>query len=180
MQVQKSVQLQMVALLPRLRRFALGLTGTLDRADDLVQATCERAIRVIDRFVPGTRLDSWMFKIMHNLHRNALRDRATEGRYLTGGMPEADCPLDGARAMEASLTLSATQRALETIDADQREVLMLIAVEGFSYQEAASILELPMGTVTSRLARARARLRGALDLEDGDQVVASRGVAPGA
>ena len=167
MQVDKAVQLQMVALLPRLRRFALGLTGSVDRADDLVQGTCERAIRALDRFVPGTRLDSWMFKIMQNLHRNSIRDRKTEGATLVGDAPDADSPLDGARAMEARLALSAAQDALAAMDAEQREVLLLIAVEGFSYSETAAILEIPMGTVTSRLARARTRLRAALDPEAG-------------
>ena len=162
MQADKALQLNMVALLPRLRRFALGLTGSVDRADDLVQATCERAIQAIDLFMPGTRLDSWMFKIMQNLHRNAIRDRATEARTITGEAPEADAPVDGVRAMEARLALSATQDALAALDPDQREALLLIAVEGFSYQEAAAILEVPVGTVTSRLARGRASLRSRL------------------
>ena len=175
MQIDSAVQMQMVALLPRLRRFALGLTGSADRADDLVQGTCERAIRAIDRFVPGTRLDSWMFKIMQNLHRNAIRDRATEARTVTGGMPDADYPQDGARAMDARLALSATSRALDAMDSDQREALLLVAVEGFSYQEAASILDVPIGTVTSRLARARAKLRGAFELAPDDTFAVTEG-----
>lgn len=173
MQIDQSVQLKMVALLPRLRRFALGLTGSVDRADDLVQATCERAIRAIDRFVPGTRLDSWMYKIMQNLHRNAIRDRATEGGTLVGDLPDADQPVDGERALEAHLALSAARRALAEIDADQREVLLLIGVEGFSYEEAATILDLPIGTVTSRLARGRARLRSRLELAPDEAPAAS-------
>lgn len=177
MQLDKAVQLKMVALLPRLRRFALGLTGSVDRADDLVQATCERAIRAIDRFVPGTRLDSWMFKIMQNLHRNAIRDRATEGGTLVSGASDADQPVDGARALEAHLALSDTRQALEAIDADQREVLLLIGVEGFSYEEAATILDLPIGTVTSRLARARARLRNRLELRPEESLAGSGGPA---
>ena len=164
MQLDQAVQVKMVALLPRLRRFALGLTGSVDRADDLVQATCERAIRAIDRFVPGTRLDSWMFKIMQNLHRNAIRDRVTEGGTLVGDAPDADQPVDGQRALDARLALTAARRALSSIDAEQREVLLLIGVEGFSYEEAATILDLPIGTVTSRLARGRAKLRDALEL----------------
>ena len=178
MHLDKAVQLRMVALLPRLRRFALGLTGSVDRADDLVQATCERAIRAIDRFEPGTRLDSWMFKIMQNLHRNAIRDRATEGNTFVSGASDTDQRVDGERALEAHLALSDTRQALAGIDAGQREVLLLIGVEGFSYEETATILDLPIGTVTSRLARARARLRSQLELAP-NEAMASPGAAGG-
>ena len=159
----ETTHMKMVALLPRLRRFALGMAGCMDQADDLVQATCERAIRSLDRFVPGTRLDSWMFKIMQNLHLNAQRDRASRAQALAREKGNIEVRLDGERAMEARLTLASAQDALASIDAEQRAALLLVAIEGFSYQEAATILDVPVGTVTSRLARARARLRAILD-----------------
>ena len=158
-----ALRLEMAALLPRLRRFALGLTRAPDQADDLVQATLERAIRGLDGFTPGTRLDSWMYRIMQNLHRNALRDHAVRMRHVEQAGAQGEPSLDGAVAVEARADLQTVGTALEGLDPDQRTALMLVGVEGLSYQEAAEIMEVPIGTLTSRLARARLRLRAALD-----------------
>ena len=153
---------EMLAILPRLRRFALGLTGSIAEGDDLVQATCERAIRNLDKWRPGTRLDSWMFRIAHNLHRNAIRDRQTRTRHLR--VLESDQPrsVDGEAGAEARLTLERVRQHVLRLPDDQRTVLLLVAVEGRSYAETSDILGVPVGTVTSRLARAREQLRADL------------------
>lgn len=147
----------MMALLPRLRRFALALTGRVADADDLVQDTVERALRHLDRWESGTRLDSWMFRIAQNLWIDTLRSRRV--RMGTGDIAEAEqVPFDGARAAESSLLLSETRRALADLPEEQRVVVALVLIDGLSYRGAAEILDVPIGTVTSRLARARETL----------------------
>jgi len=144
----------MMALLPRLRRFALALSGRSADADDLVQDTVERALRNLDRFTPGTRLDSWMFRIAQNLWIDRLR--ANKVRAGTVNLDDApDASVDGVRAAEAHALLSATLRALEELPQEQREVVALVLIDGMPYREAAEVLDVPIGTVTSRLARAR-------------------------
>jgi len=144
----------MMALLPRLRRFALALSGRSADADDLVQDTVERALRNLDRFTPGTRLDSWMFRIAQNLWIDRLR--ANKVRAGTVNLDDApDASVDGVRAAEAHALLSATLRALGELPQEQREVVALVLIEGMPYREAAEVLDVPIGTVTSRLARAR-------------------------
>lgn len=153
----------MLALLPRLRRFAYGLTGSIDDGDDLVQATCERAIRGIDTWQVGTRLDSWMYRIARNLFLNQVRDRKVRGQHLEIADLDRHASQDGAREMDAHLTLGAVRRLVGRLPEEQRSVLMLVCVEGLSYKEVAEILDLPMGTVTSRLARARLSLKALMD-----------------
>ena len=146
-----------MALLPRLRRFALALTGRSVEADDLVQDTVERALRNLNRFTPETRMDSWMFRIAQNLWIDRLR--ASKVRAGTVNLDEAaNASFDGVRAAEAHTLLSATLRALGELPEEQREVVALVLIEGISYRETAEILEIPIGTVTSRLARAREAL----------------------
>jgi RNA polymerase sigma-70 factor (ECF subfamily) len=147
----------LVALLPRLRRFACGLAGSIDRADDLVQAACERALVSRRQFEPGSRLDSWMYRIVQNLWIDRLR---SEGRWRTGDEHELDdLPADDmAGAVEARIELAAVRRAIDMLPPDQRLVLMLVTVESRSYREAADILAIPIGTVMSRLSRARLAL----------------------
>jgi len=146
-----------MALLPRLRRFALALTGRSTEADDLVQDTVERALRNLDRFTPDTRMDSWMFRIAQNLWIDRLR--ANKVRAGTVNLDEAvHASVDGVRAAEAHSLLSSTLRALGELPEEQREVVALVLIEGVSYRETAAILEVPIGTVTSRLARAREAL----------------------
>ncbi|WP_439816127.1 RNA polymerase sigma factor [Zavarzinia sp. CC-PAN008] len=154
------IEREMVAFLPRLRRFALGLTGSRAAAEDLAQATCERAIRYLDRWDRGSRLDSWMYRIAQNLHRNDLRAgkvRATGQKTLETIGPVSD-GLDPSQAA----TLAHVRALVDGLPEDQRTVLLLIAVEGLSYKEVSEMLEIPMGTVTSRLARARLALANLL------------------
>jgi RNA polymerase sigma-70 factor, ECF subfamily len=157
----------MVAVLPQLRRFAYGLTGTAADGDDLVQATCERAIMNLDKWESGTRLDSWMFRIAQNLHRNSIRDRRSQALKLVDLGQETETSTDGQREQENRSMLDAVRRFVATLPEDQKTILLLICVEGRSYKEAAEITGLPQGTVTSRLGRARAALREHLDGQAG-------------
>ncbi|MEQ8964752.1 MAG: RNA polymerase sigma factor [Azospirillaceae bacterium] len=152
---------EMIALLPRLRRFARGLAGSAADADDLVQATCERALGALDGFDPATRLDSWMFRIMQNQWIDAGRARARRPSVPVDAAGElADATAE--RAAGARLELDAVRRLVDGLPDDQRAVLCLVAIDGRSYREAAAILDIPVGTVMSRLARARGRLADAL------------------
>jgi len=153
----------MLALLPRLRRFAYGLTGSIDEGDDLVQITCERAIRNIDTWQVGTRLDSWMYRIARNQFLNQVRASKLRGQRLEAEDIDRHIYVDGARAMEAQLTLNAVRDQIARLPEEQRSILLLVCVEGLSYKEVAAVLDLPMGTVTSRLARARMALKDGLD-----------------
>jgi RNA polymerase sigma-70 factor (ECF subfamily) len=149
---------RIIALLPRLRRFALTLTRNPDDGDDLVQLSVERALSRLHRWNEGTRLDSWMFKIMQNLWIDELRSRRSRGQIE----PDFDLDLlagsDGREAMDARLTLQDTLAAVMALPEDQRAVMLLVVVEGFSYRDAAEVLQVPIGTVMSRISRARLTL----------------------
>lgn len=164
---------QLLGLLPRLGRFARGLTGSTEDANDLVQAACARALEREHQWMPGTRLDSWMFRIVRTLWIDELRGRKVrQGRGVVDA--EEEIVVDGARALEARLSLDAVRRAVSRLPEAQREVLLLVCVEGLSYREAAETLGLPMGTVMSRLARARlaiARLTEETKTDDHSNVV---------
>jgi RNA polymerase sigma-70 factor (ECF subfamily) len=173
----EALRRDLIAFLPRLRRFALGLTGNRAEGDDLVQATCERAIRYSDRWVPGTRLDAWLFRIARNLFLNDRRDSRRRGPHLPiDEHPEARV-FDGERAAVSGIALEAVTAGLQQLPEDQRSALLLIAVEGLGYREAAEVLGVPIGTVTSRLARARIALRTDLDGPAPAVATAGRGLA---
>lgn len=153
-----------VKLLPRLRRFALGLCGRHEDADDLVQAACEKALTRLDQYEAGSRLDSWMFRIVQNQWIDLTRSRKTRGDPVDPGeMPEmAD---DSAhRYVEERNHLESVLRAMQALPEEQRTVLMLVCVEELSYRDAAAILDVPVGTIMSRLARARLRLSELVDV----------------
>jgi RNA polymerase sigma-70 factor (ECF subfamily) len=161
---------QIVALLPRLRRFGAALAGSLDAGDDLVQAACERALRAPERFTPGTRLDSWMFRIMQNIWIDQRRASRRAGPATSE--PEALEALvgeDGRRITEASLTLDRVWAAMETLSEEQRAVLVAVCVEGLSYADAAEALGVAQGTVMSRLFRARRALAVRLGIAAPDE-----------
>jgi RNA polymerase sigma-70 factor (ECF subfamily) len=155
----------LVSLLPRLRRFALSLTGSTVEADDLVQAACERALRARDQWVPGTRLDSWVFRIMQNLWIDSIRKRKAEGVPQVIDETFEVKGEDGRTVTENALTLDEVRSALKGLPEDQRAVLLLVCADERSYQETAETLGLPIGTVMSRLARARRNLAAALHLD---------------
>jgi RNA polymerase sigma-70 factor (ECF subfamily) len=148
----------LVTFIPNLRRFATSLCRSRDLADDLVQMACERALANADRFASGTRFDAWMLCIVRNLWIDHLRKRNAAGWeddieqrcYIAGACGERDA--------EARLGLTDVIQAIEDLPRDHREVILLVCVEDFSYQEAAERLEVPIGTVMSRLARARKKL----------------------
>ena len=149
---------RIIALLPRLRRFALTLTRHPEDGDDLVQLSVERALSRLHRWNEGTRLDSWMFKIMQNLWIDELRSRRSRGQVD----PDFDLDVltgsDGREAMDARMALSDTLAAVMALPDDQWAVMLLVAVEGLSYREAADVLNVPIGTVMSRISRARQAL----------------------
>jgi len=148
---------EMLAVLPRLRRFATALTGRTADADDLVQDTIERALRNLDRFTPGTRMDSWMFRIAQNLWIDSLRARKARGTAVE--LDDAEqLSIDGRQSAEARLMLSEAARGLMALPEEQRAAVALVLIEGLSYREAAGILDIPIGTLTSRLARGREAL----------------------
>lgn len=146
-----------VGLIPRLRRYARALTGDRTAADDLVQDCLERAWAKLHLYRRGTDLRAWMFTVMHNVYVNQLR-AARPGVQLEDDMPELSRP---ARETE-SLELRDLDRAIRRLPAEQREVLLLVVLEDMSYDEAARTLGIPIGTVMSRLARAREKLRSML------------------
>ncbi len=148
---------QLIAVLPRLRRFARGLAGATAEADDLVQAACERALARSHQFQEGTRFDSWMFRIVQTIWIDQLRTR--DVRKEDSEVAEERLGSDAAvRRIEARLALAEVRQAVEHLPAEQRAVLMLVTVEGLSYKEAAEVAGVPVGTIMSRLARARVAL----------------------
>ena len=160
--VKTDVRSSMIELLPRLRKFALALTGSSDQADDLVQDTCERALARMDQWVPGTRLDSWMYRIAQNIWLDRGRARKVRGEVVNiDDVPNLQ-GIDGREVTEKRLTLEAVNAGMTRLTDDQRVLIAMVCVDGLSYQEAADVLELPIGTVMSRLARARKTLSAAL------------------
>lgn len=155
----------LIACLPALRRFALSLCKRPDVADDLVQLTAERAFKARASYDEGTRLDAWLFRILRNAWIDMTRKDKTRGTELD--IEDApDAPMvDGRTVVEAKMALNEAERALETLSEDQREVLLLVCVEGLSYAEASAALEIPKGTVMSRLARGRAALAAKLGIK---------------
>ena len=148
----------LVALLPNLRREALSLTRRPDQADDLVQQTVERAIAGAASFDSVQRLEPWLFRIMRNGFIDQTRRRRSAGVQLdVHDMPEA-LPTDPGPALEARLMLRSVEAAMATLPTEQREILHLVCVEEMSYAETARILDIPLGTVMSRLSRARLAL----------------------
>jgi len=151
-------------LIPRLRRYARALTGERNAADDLVQDTLERAWIKLHLWRSGSDLRAWLFTIMHNVHVNQVRSRS-----LTATLPlDDELPDAPVRPTQADmLEVRDIDSALKRLPTEQREVLLLVALEHMSYQETADTLEIPIGTVMSRLARARERLRTMLAGEAG-------------
>lgn len=160
----------MVSLLPRLRAFAHALARNPADADDLVQQTCEKALAGLSGFVPGTRLESWMFRIMHNQWIDTIRKRGKGAEIGTDGLEETLMGEDGRRTNQARLELREVNAAMAALPPEQRSVLVLVCVEGLRYREVADILDIPIGTVMSRLARARTTISDALDGKTGSAI----------
>jgi RNA polymerase sigma factor (sigma-70 family) len=154
-------------LLPRLRRFAHGLSRNPADADDLTQAAVERALRSREQWEPGTKLDSWLYRIMRNLWIDTVRARGRKEKHEASEEEALTLGEDPRSAIEASLELKRAMAAMDRLPDEQREVVALILIEGFGYREVSEMLDLPVGTVSSRLVRGRtallAMLGGAAD-----------------
>lgn len=153
---------ELIALIPRLRRFARALTGSMADADDVVQASLEKAMMNFDQWQPGTQLDSWLFRIARNTwiddrrraHNRMGHDDIGEMIDLGGD--------DGVAVTEQNAEARMVRAAVDRLPPEQRDVVALVMLEELSYREAADMLGLPIGTVMSRLSRAKAALAKAL------------------
>lgn len=162
MSVDRTVDLRhgLIELLPRLRRLARALAGQATDADDLVQVAVERALRHAYQWRPNARLDAWVFGILRNAWLDELRSRRRRAQVF---VPEEAGEHVGDATIERQSDAMSVAAAMATLPDEQREVVALVLVEGLSYREASDVLEVPVGTVTSRLARARAALQQRLD-----------------
>ena len=154
----KRLEREIVELLPRLRRLARALARDVADADDLVQLTVERGLARSGQWIPGTRLDSWMFRIMKNAWIDEGRARSRRAAVFAPEEAGDHVGDDGAARMEDRLAARDVERAMLRLPEDQRIAVALVLVEGLSYQEAADVIEAPVGTLTSRLVRGRAAL----------------------
>ncbi len=154
---------ELAALLPRLRRFARTLAWQREDADDLVQLALERALKAQDQWQPGTRLDAWVYRIMKNAWIDELRSRGRQSEVMVASADAEDL---GERVGEsesgALITRLSVHKAMQRLPEEQRLAVSLVLVEGLSYKEAAESLEIPVGTLTSRLARGREALQAML------------------
>jgi RNA polymerase sigma-70 factor (ECF subfamily) len=148
--------------IPRLRRYARALTRDVSRADDLVQSCLTRAVAKQHLWQPGTDLRAWLFTILHNQHVNDVRRSVREASSIE--LSEAPQLTVQSNAM-ASLELRDLETALGKLQPEQREVILLVGLEGMSYEEVAAVLEIPVGTVRSRLSRGRDQLRQLMGME---------------
>jgi RNA polymerase sigma-70 factor (ECF subfamily) len=161
-QVRKAV----LGAVPSLRAFAISLCGNVDRADDLVQETMLRAIANIDSFQPGTNMSAWLFTILRNHFRSEYRKRRREVEDGEGRYAET---LKSQPEQYGRVEFREFREALTHLPADQREALILVGASGFSYEEAANICGCAVGTIKSRVNRARTRLAELMAIEDADE-----------
>ncbi|WP_303982741.1 sigma-70 family RNA polymerase sigma factor [Dongia mobilis] len=155
-QSRAEVEAMLLDVIPHLRAFARSLTRNRDRADDLTHDAVVRALAAIDQFTPGTNFKAWMFTILRNLYYNECRKRwikSTPIDEMAGDEPSIG------PTQEANLEFNDFRRAFWQLNADQREVLILVGASGFSYEEAAEVCNCRVGTVKSRVSRARAELK---------------------
>ena len=153
---------QIIALLPRLRRFARNLTRNPHDADDVVQIAVERALARLDQWRSDARLDSWMFKIVRNAWIDELRARGRRDKIFVNEEAGENIGTD---SMERETERLSVQAAMARLPDDQRIAVGLVLVEGLPYKEAAEVLDVPIGTLTSRLARGRLALQSLLGTE---------------
>jgi RNA polymerase sigma-70 factor, ECF subfamily len=174
-----SVRDAVLAAVPNLRAFAISLSGNVDRADDLVQETLLRALANIDSFQRGTNMSAWLFTILRNLFRSEYRKRRREVEDTDGSYAER---LKSQPEQTGRVEFMEFRAALAKLPADQREALILVGASGFSYEEAAEICGCAVGTIKSRVNRARGRLAELLSIESMDDFgpdLATRAVLAG-
>jgi RNA polymerase sigma-70 factor (ECF subfamily) len=155
----RDVHNKMVKNLPRLRRYVYSLTRGADSSEDLVQETCARALAHLDQWQPGTRLDSWMFRIAQNLWIDLMRMERFRGEVVNIEIIGDLLSCDGRVIAEDRIVLQEVGRDIAQLSPDQRNVISLVCGYGMSYKETGKVLNLPPGTVMSRLARARDTLQ---------------------
>jgi RNA polymerase sigma-70 factor, ECF subfamily len=160
-----------LAAIPSLRAFALSLTGRSEQADDLVQDTILRGLANLDRFEPGTNLQAWLFTILrnqfHSIHRKRRREVADPEGLIAARL---SCPPE----QSGRLDFQDLRSALAKLPVEQREAVLLVGAEGLSYEEAASICGVAVGTIKSRVNRARARLADLMAVQDAEDIGADR------
>jgi len=159
MTVHPPLHAEIAALLPRLRRFARALTFNREDADDVVQIAVERAISRSVQWQAGSRLDSWMFRIVKNAWIDEVRSRSRREHLFA---PEEAGETVGDESAEAHQQRLAIQKAVSLLSEDHRVVIGLVLVDGLPYKEAAAVLDIPVGTLMSRLSRAREALQALL------------------
>ena len=162
---------ELLACVPALRAFAISLAGSIDRADDLVQEALTRAIANIHRFTPGTSLQAWLFTILRNFFYTEERKRRREIEDPEGGMASRLAVLP---EQQGRLEFQDLLTALAKLSDEQRETLLLVGTHGISYEDAAKITGVPVGTVKSRVNRARVRLAELMRLHDQDDIAPDR------
>ena len=163
MKIDPALRDTMLAAVPSLRAFAISLSGNVDRADDLVQETLLRALANINSFQPGTNMSAWLFTILRNLFRSEYRKRRREVEDSDGSYAESS---KSQPEQVSRVEFEEFRTALTKLPSDQREALILVGASGFSYEEAAEICGCAVGTIKSRVNRARTRLSQLLSLDN--------------
>lgn len=153
----------LIEKLPNLRRYALSLCRSGDQADDLVQTTVERALKARASFDPASKIEAWLFRILRNAWIDIVRKKRVRGQELEYDKAPEIADTTGHQGY-ARLMVSSVMAAVDLLPDGQREVLLLVSVEGLSYAEVAEILDVPKGTIMSRLCRARSALAGKMGL----------------
>lgn len=154
--VTEAFERELLTLLPRLRRFARSLARDAADADDLCQVALERALKARGQWQPGTRLDAWMYRIMRNCWIDEMRARTRRAQTFAPEEAGEGVGMDG--DADIRMEMRDVDKAMAELPDEQREVIALVLVEGLAYREAAEILEIPIGTLTSRLTRGRQAL----------------------
>lgn len=149
---------ELLSLVPRLRRFARALARDAADADDLLQVALERALKAREQWAPGTRMDAWMMRIVRNCWIDEVRSRTRRARTFLPEEEGEHAGVDMQHELDARADMHAVDRAMASLNPEQREVIALVLVEGLAYKEAAEVLDIPIGTLTSRLTRGRQAL----------------------
>jgi RNA polymerase sigma-70 factor (ECF subfamily) len=157
----------LIDALPRLRRYALSLSRVADVADELVQGACERALSTAATLEDEDRFDAWIFRIVRNLWYDRLRRLRTRGTEIDVTVRDDLAVIEGEKLPERRDLLRKAAAAIDRLPDEQRDLMLLVCVEGLSYRDAADVLDLPVGTVMSRLARARRRVAEDVGVESG-------------
>ncbi len=171
MKISSDLKSRLIEAMPNLRAFAISLCGNADRADDLVQETLVKAWHKIDSFEDGTNLKAWLFTILRNTYFSQYRKGRREIADADG---EFSSRLSVQPQQQSHIDLQDLSAALNELPDDQREALILVAAEGFSYEQAAEISECAVGTIKSRVSRARVRLAEIMQLEDWEDFAGDR------